>query len=142
MFFRIAKTGSEADLILPGLMLESFEPSAEEAAYVLSEAREWRLEKLSIEESPHLCYNHLTDYSFREEAEAEALIVCEGRFAGVMFEAIDVSHYAGKLRTSCGPGVILTDGRRFGKTREYRMNSTNGFGSSGESEYRLVRKEI
>lgn len=141
MFYKPTENGSEAALSLPGLALRAFEPAEAEAASLLRQARRLRLVRLCTSESPHLCYNHLTDYTFREEVPIEDIIAENGRLIGVLFVAEDVSRYAGREKLSRGFGAIMTDGRRFGKVCEYRMNSTAGFGSSGESEYALEERE-
>lgn len=137
MFLTPVKDRKQAVIILPGLMLGEYEPSPAEEEAVRLEMSRWKLYKLRVEESPHLCYNHLTDYTFREELPVTRPIAEGGCFCGAVFEAEDVSNYCGRLVSKREPGAVMTDGSRYGKTREYYMNSTASCGSSGESEYAL-----
>ena len=137
MFYHPAENGSEADVTLPGLALTRFEPTEAESALFYAEARKLRLIKRCIGESAHLCYNHLTDYSFREEVEEFDLIIEGGRVSGVLFEAEDISQFEDRIKSEKGRGALMTDGRSFGKTRENRLFSTVSRGSSYESEFVL-----
>lgn len=137
MFYHPAENGSEADIRLPGLALKRFEPAEAESALFFAEARKLRLIKRCTGESSHLCYNHLTDYVFTEEAHILGLIIEDGRVSGVLFEAEDISQFEGSIVSKKGFGALMKDGRRFGKTREYRLFLTAQRGSSYESEFAL-----
>ena len=69
------------------------------------------------------------------------MIVTEnGRFCGALIRVVDEFDFGGGIRRSASFGLLMTDGRSFGRTTAEFLYSASLYGRSSEREYELVRR--
>jgi pyroglutamyl-peptidase len=130
-----------AGLSVGGIHLRRLAPDMETRSAVLDGAKDWILKRTTVENSRFLCYNHLSDYGFSEEIEIENPVLLHGEFAGALIDTeyeLDLGEGRVKRRSY---GLLLTDGRVFGRTCCEYLYSAPDCGSSKDVEYELIRRD-
>lgn len=138
MFYEVIDRAEAADITVDGVYLRKFEPDAETEKRVLDEASQFVLTETTVELNRHVCYNHLTDYSWNRESPIEDHVVKDGRFFGALVTGEDEFEFGRGLRTVPFAGVLLADGRRLGKTYSEFLYNASAYGRSCEIEYELL----
>lgn len=140
MFWEIVDRAEKADLTVEGVYLRKFEPDAEFKKAVEAQASRWALSETTVELNRHICYNHLTDYGWTRLLPVEQIVTENGRFCGALIRVEDEFDFGGGIRRSASFGLLMTDGRSFGRTTAEFLYSASLYGRSSEREYELVRR--
>ncbi|MBQ9037327.1 MAG: hypothetical protein IJ115_07730 [Erysipelotrichaceae bacterium] len=159
-FFEVVTEASENDESLyevEGIFFRPLEVSAEEKSELLKKVSEWELI-----DSYEYCDEDLA-YDDKTEGKGERVITDEllasfivgsfisnqvrggylfkdGQFAGMIIETENVSSYGMSVNKSNGLGLLLTDGRKLGKTDYHYFHSGTESSESRSSEYTLRHK--
>ena len=140
MFWEIVDRAEKADLTVEGVYLGRYEPDAEFKKAVEAQASRWALAETTVELNRHICYNHLTDYGWTRLLPVEQIVTENGRFCGALIRVEDEFDFGGGIRRSASFGLLMTDGRSFGRTTAEFLYSASLYGRSSEREYELVRR--